>query len=131
MIAGMRLVPPRITRCPGLDDDTASAAHAVDAVLHAGGDHADQRAGDQHTEEGDDQREDTSAPPDVAGHRAGVEDPEQALPGVLAHELLLLPPNVTPKIVSSIELTSTVASVTAPSQTSAAPVPRASTLSNR
>ena len=67
----------------GLDDHAASATHAVDPVLDAGGDDADERAGDQHAEQRDEQRQDPSTPADVTGHGAGVEDPQQALPGVL------------------------------------------------
>ena len=66
-----------------LDHRAPAATHAVDPVLHAGCDDADQGAGDEHAEQGDEERQDPSAPTDVVRHRAGVEDAQQRLPVVL------------------------------------------------
>ena len=74
---------------PRLDHGAATATHTGDAVLDAGRDDADQRAGDQQAEERDHQCENAPSPADVAGHGAGVEDPEQALPEVLDQSAVL------------------------------------------
>ncbi len=91
MITGMRVDPPRITRCP--DSITLlrprrmlSIRSSTPAAMMPM-----RRAGDQQPEQRDHEGEDPSSPADVAGHRAGVEDPQEALPGVLGQPAVAAP----------------------------------------
>ena len=73
----------------GFDDRAAPALHDLDPVLDAGGDDADQRAGDQDAEERDEQGQEPPSPTDVARHRPRVERPQRALPEVLEPRAVL------------------------------------------
>ena len=67
----------------GLDDRAAATLHAVDLRFDSARDDTDERAEHQQAENGDHQRDDPLTRTGVAGHRAGVERAQQALPEVL------------------------------------------------
>ncbi len=67
----------------GLDDDAAGPSHGLHPLLHTVGDEADQCAGDENADQGHQEGEQAATPPDIARHRAGVEDTQHALPEIL------------------------------------------------
>ena len=75
----------------GFDDGAPAALHHLDPMLHAGGDDADQRPRDQHTEQGDQQGQESPTPADIARHRPRVERAQHALPDVFEPRSVLAP----------------------------------------
>ncbi len=75
----------------GLDHRAATPLHPIDLGLDTAGDDADERAEHQESEERDGQSDQPLSPAVVAGHRAGVERAQQALPEVLEPAGVLTP----------------------------------------
>ena len=75
----------------GFDDRAAAPLHPIDLGFDTTCDDADERAEHEQSEEGHGQGDEPLAPPAVAGHRAGVECAQQALPEVLEPTGVLAP----------------------------------------